>query len=91
MKKIWLVKQESNIDGEIYFNVVPCKDLKTAKQVFKDEIDTILNESHHFGGYTEEERKEAFEIENDGDTHFLINDPCDDYYEDIHIVQKEII
>jgi hypothetical protein len=35
MEKIWLFTQESNIDGEIYFNVVPCKDEATAKKLLE--------------------------------------------------------
>lgn len=90
MAKIWLVTQESNIDGEILFNIVPCSCEETAKKVFEKEIDTILNESYHFGGYTKEEREEMFEIEDDGDGRFFISDPSDSYYEDILMYEKDI-
>ena len=91
IEKIWLVTQESNVDGEILFNVVPCKDFKTAKREFEREIGMILGESHQFGGYTHAEREEMFEVEDDGDGHFYINDPYDDYYEDINIEEKQIL
>ena len=35
MDKIWLVTQESNVDGEILFNVTPCATEEVAKKVFE--------------------------------------------------------
>ena len=90
MEKIWLVTQESMVDGEVLFNVIPCNSFETAKVIFEKEIDTILNESHHFGGHTAEEREEMFEIQDEGDGTFYINDPCDSYYEHIQMYEKEI-
>ena len=48
--KVFLVKQESNCDGEILFNVTPCKDMETAKKVMEDEVKTLLTESVHYDG-----------------------------------------
>lgn len=85
MKKIWLVIQESNVDGEILFNVVPCASKKKAKKVMEQEKNTILTESIHYNKYN----KEDFKVEAD-DVHFFIQDLYDDYYEYISIEEKEI-
>jgi len=86
MKKIWLVTQESNVDGEIMFNVVPCASEETAKKVMQDEIRTLLNESH-FIAFTD--RPDDFILEQT-ETSYYIEDTCDDYYEDINIEEKQI-
>lgn len=87
-KKVWVFTQESNVDGEIYFNVVVCKNKETAVETMKKEKEWIRNESHHFRGYDAE--GEDFEIE-ENDHRFYINDPSDDYYELLTIEKKEII
>ena len=86
MKKIWLVTQESNVDGQILFNVVPCASKKKAQAVMKEEINTLLSEGHFKDvfswedGFTFEETK----------TSWYISDEFDDYYEHINIEEKEI-
>ena len=89
MDKVWLVVQESNVDGEICFNPTPCVSKATAKELLKQEKATILKESYHFGGYDELSLNDMFEIEED-DERWFINDPCDDYYEELMIVEKDI-
>jgi len=86
MKKIWLVTQESKVDGQIMFNVVPCTSEETAKKIMQDEITTLLNESH-FIAFTD--RPDDFILEQT-ETSYYIEDTCDDYYEDINIEEKEI-
>ena len=86
MEKIWLVKQESNVDGQIMFNVVPCISEETAKKVMQDEIRTLLNESHFIAFI---DRPDDFILEQT-ETSYYIEDTCDDYYEDINIEEKEI-
>lgn len=86
MEKIWLVTQESNVDGQIMFNVVPCISKETAKKVMQDEIRTLLNESH-FISFAD--RPDDFILEQT-ETSYYIEDTCDDYYEDINIEEKEI-
>ena len=88
--RVWIVQQESNVDGEIIINSVPCASLEAARKVLQDEKETILNESPHYDHYTPEELEEEFEIE-EGDDRWYINDPCDDYYEDIKIIEKEVV
>ena len=90
MEKIWLVTQESMVNGEILFNVVPCNSFEKAKSIFDEEINAIFNEDNHFGGHTAEEREELFDIEQEEDKSFFIFDPCDDYYESILMYEKEI-
>ena len=80
--KVFLVKQESNCDGEVLFNVTPCKDMETAKKVMEDEVKTLLTESYHYNG--------IFTIEH-YEERFFISDNCDDYYEKITIEEKEIV
>ena len=88
MDKIWIVLQESNVDGEIIIAATPCENLKVAKEVLEEEKEYILNESFHYARMSDEDMKEM-EIE-ETDTSYYINDPYDDYYEDIKIIEKTI-
>lgn len=90
--KVFLVKQESNCDGEILFNVTPCKDMETAKKVMEDEVKTLLTKSVHYNGIDIDNVDENgdFTVERD-EERFFINDNCDDYYEEITIEEKEIV
>ena len=88
--KVFNLIQESNVDGELIINPTPCKTLEIAKKVLSDEKELILNDSYHFGKINNTDVDIAeFEIE-ESDTSFYINDPCDDYYEDIKIVERYI-
>ena len=90
--KVFLVKQESNCDGEVLFNVTPCKDMETAKKVMEDEVKTLLTESYHYNGIDIDNADKSgdFTIEH-YDERFFISDNCDDYYEEITIEEKEIV
>jgi hypothetical protein len=90
LQKVYIVQQESNVDGELIINAVPCTTLETARKILQDEKNTILHESHHYMGRTKDELEEDFYIE-ESDDRWYINDPCDDYYEDIQIVEKVIV
>ena len=91
LQKVYNVVQESNVDGELLINVVPCRTLEAAQKVMSDEIDIILTESYHFGECDDiETAEENYEVEKD-ESSFYINDPCDDYYEDIKIEEKIIL
>ena len=87
---IWLVYLESNVDGNIIFEAVPCENQAKAREVLKEQKELILKESRHFSGYTPEEFNEYFEVEESEDT-FFITDPCDDYWEDYRVVEKEVL
>ena len=90
--KVFLVKQESNCDGEILFNVTPCKDMETAKKVMDDEVKTLLTESAHYNGIDIDnaDKDGDFTVEYDEERFFII-DNCDAYYEEITIEEKEIV
>lgn len=99
-EKVWLVKQESNVDGQIIFNVTPCKDKESAAKVVADEVHTLLTESTPYLGALDyiEGRKEvdddcpfSWDGNIDGQEGFYISTVCDDYYEQITIEEKEII
>jgi len=89
LQRVYMVIQESNVDGEILFNAVPCMSMETAKAVLAQEKHTILHESYHFSNLTEDDMEEM-EVEED-EERFYINDPSDDYYEDIRIEVKNIM
>lgn len=90
--KVFLVKQESNYDGELFFNVTPCKDMETAKKVMEDKVKTVLTESAHYKGIDIDNAVEDgdFTVEHDEERFFII-DNCDVYYEEITIEEKEIV
>ena len=85
--KVWVMTQESCVDGEVHFNVVVCDSEETAKAQMQKEIDWLKNESIHFRDFDKE--GEDFEVEQE-DCRFFLNDPCDDYYEEIIVDEKEI-
>ncbi len=97
-EKVWIVKQESNVDGELHFNVVPCKDMETAKRVLAEEVNTLLAESPKYkdakrwidGDDTLNYDDCPYSWENDKDDAFYISCTCDDYHELITIEEKEI-
>ena len=86
-QKVWVMTQESCVDGEVHFNVVVCDSEETAKAQMQKEIDWLKNESIHFRDFDKE--GEDFEVEQE-DCRFFLNDPCDDYYEEIMVMEKEI-
>jgi hypothetical protein len=87
--KIFIVKFESCVDGEMLFSATPCATEEIAKAVLAKEKNFILNESVHFSNLTEED-KECMEIMDDDPTHFYICDLCDSYYEDYTIEECEL-
>lgn len=87
-EKKWIMTQESNVDGEIIFNVLVCENRKIALREMAEEIEWIKNESNHFAGF--DQKEDEFNIEQ-SDQGFFITDKSDDYYEKISISEKEII
>ena len=87
-EKKWIMTQESNVDGEIIFNVLVCENRKIALREMAEEIEWIKNESNHFAGF--DQKEDEFNIEQ-SDQGFFITDKADDYYEKISISEKEII
>lgn len=86
MKEIWLVIQESEVAGQLYFNVVPCASEEAAKQVMLEEVSTLMNEGH-FIAYID--RPYDFKLKQT-ETSYCIEDTLDAYYEDIRIEKREI-
>lgn len=86
MKQIWLVTQESNLNGEISFNAVPCASKEVARKVMLEEKETLLSESFHY----KEHNKEDF-IVHESEELFFIQDRYDDYFEEIRIDEKQIM
>ena len=84
--KIWLVTQESNVDGQMIFDVVPCASEETARKVMRDKITALLNDSH-FAAFAD--RPTDFVLEQT-ETSYYIEDTCDDYYKYVSIEEKQI-
>lgn len=85
MEKIWLLTQESNVDGLYMCNAIPCSSEETAREMMRRERDTILSESIHYKSHS----KDDFKVEDD-DVHFFIQDLYDEYYEYLTIEEKTI-
>ena len=91
MDKIWLVTQESKVDGEIFFNVTPCATEEVAKKVFEQLKNETLSNGH-FGDYEElVGTDDEYEVYEDKEDEFYVDDKYDDYYELIRIEEKEIL
>lgn len=86
-EKVWVFTQESNVNGEIHFNVIVCKDRETAVQTMEKEKEWIRKDSWHFRDYDPNDEELTIE---ESDHSFYINDECDDYYEELFIEEKEI-
>lgn len=99
MEKVYIVLQESNVDGERLINVTPCADLHSAKAVMDEEIRTLLTESHKYQGLdldeierlqNDEDADCGYYLERD-ETSFYLEITCDDYFEKIDIIEKPIM
>ena len=90
LQKTYIVVQESDVDGEMLFNAVPCSTKEAARKVMQNIKNQILRDYGHYNGYTPEELQENFEIEEDDDR-WYINDPFDNYYEDVRIEEKVVV
>jgi len=98
MIEIYLVIQESNVDGEILINVTPCLTVGRAKNVMDKAINNILTEHSKFSGLDldkiEKDQYEKADCDytlERSNTSFCLNCTCDDYYEYIKIINKELI
>lgn len=91
MDKIWIVTQESNVDGEILFSVTPCATEEVAKKVLEQLKKETLSKGY-FSDYEELLGTDGeYEVYEDKDYEFFIDNPSDDYYEFIRIEEKEIL
>ena len=84
---IWLVKQESNVDGERIFSVTPCSSLEIAKEVMQKAIDIILSDGF-FKGYKDGEDWASVERR---ENEFFISASYDSYDELIEIEKRKLL
>ena len=87
MAKIWLVTQESMVDGEVYYASNPCASKEAAKRVMGEIVESIMTGTHFAD---KDSDSEDFDIEQN-DTSYHITDLCDDYYEYVDIEERVII
>ena len=97
IEKIWLVTQESNVDGQILFNVVPCINKETAFAIMNKEAEILVNESPKYidakkwilneGNLDFDECPYTWDID---DNSFYLSCCYDNYYEIIKIEEKAI-
>ena len=86
-KEIWLMTQESKVDGDIFFNVIPCETEAAAKVEMEKKVRTLMNKSPYIE-YTN--RSLDFIVEKTKKSYY-IEDICNPYYEYIRIEKKEIV
>ena len=55
MEKVWVVTQESNVDGEIHFHVVVCKDKETALETMEEKKKWLRENHSHFKNYEKDD------------------------------------
>ena len=79
---------KSQCDGETLFCVTPCKTLKKAKEIMREKINTLLNESLPYQDYAT--HPDAYIVEQT-ETSYYIEDRYDDYSETINIEKKVIL
>lgn len=98
-EKIWLVKQESNDDGEIHFFVKVCRDKPTAVSILQEWKDALLTKHPKYvdakpyvdGEKDPDDQMCCYEWENEDEDSFYIKVLGDDYHELLTIEEKEII
>ena len=96
-EKIWIVKQESNDDGEMHFFTQPCKDESTAKIVLHEWKEALLTKHPKYcdakpyidGEKDPDDQVCCYEWE-DHDAGFYIKVLDDEYYENITIEEEKI-
>lgn len=86
---IWMLNLESNVDGDISFNAIPCATKEVAMELLKQEKELILRESYHYSNLTDEDKAEMDIIDEPDE--FYIFDPCDSYYENYTIYRAKLV
>lgn len=90
MKSVWLLIQESNVDGEIIVNVTPFSTEKKVRKALSDTKNEIFTEYRHYKQFSEKELKEYFTID-ESENGYFIEDNTDDYYECLRIEKKNVL
>ena len=90
MKSVWLLIQESNVDGEIIVSVTPFSTEKKVRKALDETKREIITDYHHYKQFSEEELKEYFTID-ESENGYFIEDNTDDYYECLRIEKKNVL
>ena len=90
MKSVWLLIQESNVDGEIIVCVTPFSTEKKVRKALEETKNEIFTEYHHYKQFSSEELKEYFTID-ESENGYFIEDNTDDYYECLRIEKKKVL
>jgi hypothetical protein len=88
--KIFNLIQESNVDGEIIVNVIPCASVELAQKAMDDEIATLISNSPKYKNLNIDNPSDDFIVER-CEGHTFIKIVNDDYYEEFKIDEKEIV
>jgi hypothetical protein len=83
--KTYVVVQESNVDGNVISDVIPCVSMNVAKRVLRDKKNSLLHTYGHFKDCDVNE----MEVE-EGEQRYFIQDPSDDYYELLYIQASQV-
>ena len=96
MDKIWIVEQLSNVDGEYFYNSVPCASYEAAREVAEKKVKALTNTdtSKYYGVDIDSEDNDAVDV-------FVVNKPDyyrvemivldDSYFEEITVSAKELV
>lgn len=85
LTKTYIVVQESNVDGNVISDIIPCASMDVAKRVMRDKKNSLL---HVFGHFKDCDVNEM-EVE-EGEERYFIQDPSDDYYELLYIQTSQV-
>ena len=88
--KVFNLIQESNVDGEIIVNVIPCASIELAQKAMDDEIAALISNSYKYKNLNINNPSDDFIVER-CEGHTLIKVVNDDYYEEFRIDEKEVV
>ena len=83
--KAYVVVQESNVDGNVITDIIPCVSMNVAKRVMREKKNNLL---HIYGHFKDCDINEM-EVE-EGEERYFIQDPVDDYYELLYIQTSQV-
>ena len=85
LTKTYVLVQESNVDGDIVSDIIPCVSMDVAKRVMREKKNYLLHVYGHFKDCDVNE----MEVE-EGEQRYFIQDPSDDYYELLYIQASQV-
>lgn len=85
--KVYSIRTEENIDGEIQFDYKLFYKKEDAIKHFNDEIKDFKNDDMVKRNYEPEDIEDAEYTENE---HFFCQASCDDFYYQLDLEEKEI-